>query len=135
MPVDNLFEGLKALTQAAFPRKCRNCGRVFESMEIFLGETESISNLSGLKAAEDDDGGEIVELFRNCVCGSTLLELCRDRRDNSEQGAQLRDKFGVLLVELMSRGLSREVARAELLKLVNGQRSELLTRLINKNPS
>ncbi|MCK9987662.1 MAG: hypothetical protein AzoDbin1_04134, partial [Azoarcus sp.] len=42
------------------------------------------------------DGQVIVELFRNCVCGSTLMDCFRDRRDTSEAGLRRRARFGEL---------------------------------------
>lgn len=89
-----LFKGLKELSESAFPKKCANCGRLFESAEQFLLETQDINtSTTGLKQADDDDGSQILEVFRNCPCGSTLMEFFNDRRDLSDQGTKRRKKF------------------------------------------
>lgn len=125
----NLFADLQALANTAFPKRCNTCGRVFNSPEEFVRETESIRGVSGLKSACDDDGRPVVELFRNCPCGSTLMDAFRDRRDSSEAGLRRRTKFGEIIERLVTRGVAREVARVELLKLMRGEGSELLTRV------
>lgn len=124
-----LFADLQALVNTAFPKRCNNCGRVFNSPEDFVRETESIRGLSGLKSASDDDGRPVVELFRNCPCGSTLMDAFRDRRDNGEAGLRRRAKFGELMDRLVARGVPRGVARTELLKVLHGEGSELLTQV------
>lgn len=125
-----LFADLQALANTAFPKRCNTCGRVFNNPEEFVRETESIRGVSGLKSASDDDGRPVVELFRNCPCGSTLMDAFRDRRDASETGLWRRAKFGDLMDRLVARGVPREVARAELLKVLRGEGSELLTKVI-----
>lgn len=123
----DLFEGLHALRKSAFPKHCANCGRTFDTAEQFLAETESIRDgLSGLKQSYDDDDSPIIELYRNCVCGSTLMDFFSDRRDFSERGVQRRKRFGELLEYLMGSGMERELARTELLKVLRGEKSELL---------
>ena len=89
-----VFEGLKPLTPSAFPKRCNNCGRVYETAEQFLTETLDMPRgNSSLKADVEDDGLTIVEVFRNCSCGSTLMDNYSCRRDQSEQGQQRRASF------------------------------------------
>lgn len=122
-----LYLGLSALAETGFPKKCANCGREFATSEQYILETQEIrANHSGLKASEDDDGKPIVELFRNCPCGSTLLGFFGDRRDMSEAGQVRRKRFGELLDYLTSAGLDPGVARTELLKAMRGEGSEIL---------
>ncbi len=64
---ETLYQGLQALSQSAFPKKCTTCGRVFESEEDFIRKSESIRGTSGLKESLDDNDSQIVELFRNCI--------------------------------------------------------------------
>ncbi len=123
-----LFDGLKALADTAFPKQCANCGRTFETVDEFLTETEDIRPaLSGLKEATEEDGSKIVEVFRNCPCGSTRMEFCGDRRDFSEAGLKRRQRFDELLVFLESNGLDKTVAREELIKVMNGGKSDVLS--------
>lgn len=125
--LDDLYSGLQALAESSFPKKCPNCGRIFETAQEFMLETQKISDEStGLKQSYDDDDRTIVEVFRNCTCGSTLMDFFSDRRDLSEAGLKRREKFAKLLDFLISSGLDKDVARTELLKVVHGERSEIL---------
>lgn len=127
---NELFAGLRALAESAFPKHCKNCGRVFETAEQFLRETQKIDDeRSGLKQSWDDDDNTIVEVYRNCICGSTLMDFFSDRRDFSQMGLQRREKFGKVLGRLVAHGLNAEIARVELLKILHGERSELIERL------
>lgn len=126
---DELFKGLQFLYTHSFPKKCANCGMIYDSAEDFLTKTRSLSKKSGLKQGIDDDDSAIVELFRNCPCGSTLLEFCRDRRDTSEEGIRRREKFGHMLDILKAKGFETDIARKELLKVMNGGESEILKNL------
>lgn len=132
----DLFAGLKALAESAFPKRCRNCGRVFEDAEQFLYETKHIDqSRSGLKQSWDDNDATIVEVYRNCLCGSTLMDFFSDRRDLSEFGIKRRDKFGKLVEQLVTRGWSNDLARTELLKLLRGEHSELIEQIKAGGPS
>jgi hypothetical protein len=125
-----LFAGLKALAESAFPKHCKNCGRTFQTASDFISETQLInSNQSGLKQSWDDNDVTIVEMYRNCPCGSTLMDFFTDRRDHSAAGLQRREKFGKLVEQLVSHGLTPDGARQELLKILRGQKSEVIEQL------
>ena len=80
----DLFRSLRALEEATFPKVCRNCGHRYEDAAEFLAATRQVRpDHTGLKEGIDEDGAAIVEVFRNCACGSTLLETFSDRRDQS----------------------------------------------------
>ena len=132
---DTLFSGLQALAASAFPKKCSTCERTFESAEEFIKETEYIRpSVSGLKQSMDDDGSMIVELFRNCTCGSTLMDAFNNRRDMSEQGEKRRQRFSELMNYLQEEHqMELDIARKELLKVMRGEKSPLLTKI--KPPS
>jgi hypothetical protein len=122
-----LFANLRALAESSFPKRCNNCGRIYATAEEFAVATAAIRpDISGLKQSYDEDGKAIVELFRNCVCGSTLMDTFDSRRDDSPAGLKRRRRFDELLRLLQARGIAAGVARDELLKLVRGQKSELL---------
>jgi hypothetical protein len=122
-----LFANLRALAASSFPKRCNNCGRSYATAEDFVAATAAIRpDSSGLKLSHGDDGKEIVELFRNCVCGSTLMDAFDNRRDVSHAGGKRRQRFDELLALLQARGIDRDVAYSELLKLMRGQKSELL---------
>lgn len=116
------FEGLRALAEAAFPKHCACCGRVFATADEFILQTQSMrQNVSGLKQSFDDNNVAIVEVYRNCLCGSTLMDFFSDRRDTSEASLQRRQLFEQLLLQLQEKGMGRGAARAYLLHLVRGQ--------------
>ena len=122
-----LVAGLRALAEASFPKRCAACGAVYEDVHDYVRSTAPISaTRSGLKQSVGDDGQTIVELFRNCACGSTLMDAFGDRRDFSDAGARRRHRFTELLDYLVGQGLDRAVARAELLVVMNGGTSEIL---------
>jgi len=115
------LDGLRALTEAAFPKHCRNCGKIYLSAEEFLQETVSArSGHSGLKQGHDDDEMAIVEAYRNCLCGSTLMDYFSNRRDVSAEGDRRRLLFGLLLWQLEEEGMNAEEAREHILKLLRG---------------
>jgi hypothetical protein len=59
----------------------------YEDAAEFLAATRQVRpDHTGLKEGIDEDGAAIVEVFRNCACGSTLLETFSDRRDQSPGG-------------------------------------------------
>ncbi|MEW6647663.1 MAG: oxidoreductase [Pseudomonadota bacterium] len=129
-PDSELFAGLQEVGAGAFPKVCPNCGRTYENLAQFLELTVPAGGHSGLKSALDDDDRPVVELFRNCVCGSTLMDFCRSRRDESQDGLRRRATFNRMLDVLVRRGMAWEVAHRELLKLTRGERSKMIDSLL-----
>ncbi len=121
-----LFEGLQALSDSAFPKECSRCGRQYHSPRDFVRESRPPPNGSGFKSGYDDDESTVLQLFRNCECGSTLMDFFNDRRDTSERGQKRRQLFGELLDTLEQQGMPPDEARPELRKLMNGEHSEQL---------
>ena len=124
-----LLNGLCELSKTAFPRKCESCGRIYASFEEFIIETKQLKGRSGLMenlGCPEEGDDPIVELYRNCICGSTLLEFFQNRRDTSESGQRRRDIFEKLCRRLVELGLSREDARKELLQLLRFEKSPRL---------
>ncbi len=74
-----------------------------------------------LKQSFDDNNVAIVEVYRNCLCGSTLMDFFSDRRDTSEASQQRRLLFERLLPLLQEKGMERGGARAYLLQVVRGE--------------
>ena len=123
----SLFARLRALEESAFPKTCANCGRKYRTHEEFLTATHPVRrDHTGLKQSYDDDGAVIVDVFRNCVCGSTLLESFHDRRDTSPAGQKRRARFAEMLSSLVAAGLSESVVRGELLLLMRGKPNRLV---------
>lgn len=127
---DDFYAGLRELAADAFPKRCPSCGRRYANAADFIAQTRTVAGgHSGLKQSRDDDGRVIVECFRNCVCGSTLMDCFADRRIAGEAGARTRRRFDALLEALVARGLERAVARAELIKVLHGEKSALIQTL------
>jgi hypothetical protein len=123
-------EGLRPSGDDAFPKKCRNCGRIFETPEDFFQETASIkADQTGLKECLDENAQAFVEAYRNCPCGSTLMDHFTNRRDMSAAGQARRDKFDEMLAFLMNAGLDPVTARDELLKVARGGKSKILSKI------
>ena len=119
--MDELFAGLRALVESAFPKQCGSCGRRFDSVADYIEATDKVGGArSGLREGWDDDDRPLLEVYRNCTCGSTLMEFFTDRRDQTERGLQRRGQFDALVAQLEARGWSKEAAHAELLKLMRG---------------
>ena len=123
MEADIFFAGLKALAEAAFPKRCASCGRIFPTADEFLRLTlELRGDTTGLKQGVDDDHVAIVEVYRNCLCGSTLMDFFSDRRDISAVGNDRRQLFNKLLPHLQEKkGMERRAARDYLLRVLRGQ--------------
>ena len=134
--IHQLYEGLVAFSDGLFPKKCSNCGRVYKTAEDYIKETEPVHRGSGLQSFDYSKAGKpVVHLYRNCVCGSTLLTLFNDRRDKSEQGQKYRVMFDELLRKIVSKDIDPKNARLELLKVMRGEESEALAKLgINPPP-
>ncbi len=124
-----LFEGLQSLSDSAFPKTCGTCGKVYRSPSDFFTSSHPINRRSGLKPSLDDDDSPIVEVFRNCECGSTLMDFFEDRRDTSPKGLKRRAVFGKVMVLLEKKGLPLTEARQELIGVMNGKPSQKLEQL------
>jgi len=130
---NNYLNGLTSFIESAFPKTCAVCGKKYLTAEQFLTETDNMpSGRSSLKEALEDDGTSIVEVFRNCGCGSTLMDEFNCRRDDSERGQKKRDEFNKLLQFLESQNVPTAEARTEILKLYKGEKSEQLNKLLSK---
>ncbi|NTV68537.1 MAG: oxidoreductase [Azonexaceae bacterium] len=116
--------------ETTFPKRCRCCGRSFTDVADYVAQTHAMPNgEQGLKQSLGDDGEVIVDLFRNCPCGSTLMDSFSNRRDSTRHGETRRQRFDELMRYLQGRGLAASVARHELLAILQGKPSKILTQL------
>jgi hypothetical protein len=121
-----LYSNLTELAQGAFPKRCNNCGTTYKTVDEFVLATLNIHpHRSGLKQGFDDDGGAIIELFRNCTCGSTLMDVFQSRRDVTPEGLERRKNFDQLLNRLVANGVPVIEAKIVILKWLRGQDSAL----------
>ena len=124
------YSGLRPKGESAYPKTCGNCGRVYETPDDFFTETGNIKpEDTGLRASNDEVGGVIVEAFRNCLCGSTLMENFADRRDMSPAGHERRERFDQMLNYLVEIGLNADTAYTELLNVARGGESNILAKI------
>ncbi|BCK87148.1 hypothetical protein MIZ01_0919 [Sideroxyarcus emersonii] len=132
---EELYVGLQELADSTFPRRCESCGREYRNAAEFLAATRPASpDASGLERHGDDDAKMIVELFRNCVCGSTLHESIGNRRDLGEYGVKRRMRFEDMVNKLVAKGYTEETIRGELLKLMRGQPNDVVRLAKRRNP-
>ncbi|MEH6626206.1 MAG: oxidoreductase [Motiliproteus sp.] len=121
-----LFEGLKALIEHGFPKECDGCGAVYENIEQFVELTNPVDSDTGLKS-RDEQGSADVEMVRQCNCGQSLCAVCEDRRSCNPMALKRRDLFEHLLGILTEGGMPRKMAKSEILKVMRGEPSQLLT--------
>ncbi len=114
------------MVESSFPKECANCGRVYENLEQYFRETKSLNGPDQSGQSYGDEGFPIVVVSRNCTCGSTLMKVFDDRRDQTEEGRRKRVEFNELLGLLVASGLDEGLARAELRKAVRGEGSDII---------
>ena len=93
----NCYKGLTALFTDMFSKKCNCCGKSFTDVQNFINQTVRVAKGTGLQDTKDEDG-VIVELYRTCDCGSTLMLECKDRRDTSVEGQKRRHEYALFIV-------------------------------------
>lgn len=123
--LNEVFEGLQALSASAFPKQCPGCAKEYQNLEQLIAGTEPQQG-SGLK--QSSGLAAQVELERLCGCGALLSESVNDRRSNDAIGNQRRMLFDRLMSLLTEGGMPEKMAKKELLKVMKGQPSELLNR-------
>jgi hypothetical protein len=122
---------LRTASPEDFPKTCGTCGAVYRNFDEFIRNTESPGTASGLGEFPGAKKAPAqVGVFRNCRCRSTLMVLCRDRRDETPGGLERRRLFNDLLKFLVDHGVSRATARAELQRVARGGDSDLLNRMM-----
>lgn len=124
-PEEEWHTGLRALDSSSFPKKCGNCGRVFETALQYFRETADVNNETGLKRFVAKDTSVIVEAFRNCPCGSTLMDNFTDRRDNSSAGDARRKRFDQMKQALIDSGLDADSAHRQVLELFRKEQRDI----------
>lgn len=80
-----LAQGIRVLIESSFPKICSNCGRLFVSAEQFLSETKDLPiTHANLIDVVEASGNSLVDVFRNCDCGSVLMTEFSERRNGVE---------------------------------------------------
>ena len=118
--------GLRSLIAGTFPRSCRLCGRVYQTIDDFLLCTQPPVDVPGISKKQDWGRLPFLEVFRRCECGSGLMEPCEDRRDGTRRGGTKREQFTELLELLHRADVSAADALSELRKLMRGEDAPIL---------
>lgn len=121
--------GVRSAEDSGFPKTCRNCGRNYKTLGEFVRDTVSTTQGAGLKQGFTDDEQAIVELFRNCQCGSTLMSAMHSRRGNSDLASECRDQFDKLVAQMAATGKTHESAREDLRQVITGGYGDILEQL------
>lgn len=120
--VENLLAKFRNLANEGFPHHCA-CGRSYKDLEDFLARTTSPhASSSGMVASLVGEGAEVVDLFRNCACGSTIMVIIQERRNFSRRTRYHRHLMQATMDACESAGVSHEQARGELLACIRGFR-------------
>lgn len=124
-PEEKWHTGLFALDDSSFPKKCANCGRVFETVLQYFEETANVNSETGLRRVIEEDSSVIIEAFRNCPCGSTLMDNFIDRRDESADGDVVRrERFDRQKQSLIDAGLDADSAHKQVLEEFREEQGE-----------
>jgi succinoglycan biosynthesis transport protein ExoP len=100
-----------------FPVTCAKCQKTYQTLEDFLGGTQSIE--------ETPSADTRLYITRACSCGELIRVPSENRRDFSEPGGVRRKIFGELHERLVASGMPRDEARAKLLLTLKIWRNEI----------
>lgn len=117
--VNEILDGLSKLADSPFPKECPSCGKLFDSLDQLLNETDPGSEHNNQEGA--------VILSRQCPCSHTIDILFNDRREQGELADKRRQLFQNLLNVLTDNGMPQSMAKTEIKKVMRGERSSLLT--------
>jgi len=120
--IEELRGVLRSFVAKSFPKRCA-CGKRYEDVDNFLAQTtesEYPSNLLQIMGYRDQ---AVTALARDCECGAPLVVIINDRRDRTSEGIRVRRDFGRILYALEQAGMESEMARHELLDVLEGKDS------------
>lgn len=120
---------LKAFDTESFPKTCRNCGKVYDSAKAFIADTNPAKTDSALKQSYDEHGEVVVELFRDCQCGSTLMNPFYSRRGSGDLASKCRHEFDQLIKHMTANGHTHATAGEELRHVITGGYADILDQL------
>ncbi|MBL4852287.1 MAG: CbiX/SirB N-terminal domain-containing protein [Gammaproteobacteria bacterium] len=121
--------GLRSVADSDFPKTCRNCQRSYQTLSEFIRDTVSTTPETGLKQGFNDEEQAIVELLRNCQCGSILMSPVHSRRGNSDLASECREQFDQLVAQMAATGRTHESAREDLRQVITGGYGDILEQL------
>ncbi|MCB1615455.1 MAG: hypothetical protein KDI30_05520 [Pseudomonadales bacterium] len=98
----------------SFPKTCPMCNTVYSDEIDFFERTHSLPHVnSDIRPVEDENADPQVylEIYRNCNCGTTLMELFHCRREQTASENRKRLLFEILLDAMEAIGHKRKDAR------------------------
>lgn len=111
-----MMKKFQAFSQKSFPKRCSSCGRLYSDLDGFLrntrvrqGQNSGFMKMLGLGDAP------VMDMVGTCRCGSTLMVVTPDRRDQSDRGRRRRRLFDRMVANLVIRGLAPDHARERVL--------------------
>lgn len=125
-----MLDDLKYFLDEEFPKTC-DCGEMYYSMEDFIERTREVPAAEAAGSGQPVQG-QPINLVRQCRCGLKLVIDFSSRRDRSPKGNERRQMFGDLLNFFTNAGMDPVKARDELLKVVHGQQSNELIRVLRE---
>ncbi len=120
--LNEIRDRVQRILDSRFPISCSNCKKQFDDAKIFLEATYAMKRSAVLEIALKKSDWAVIEHLKYCVCGAELFA----RRDDSHIGDRKRTLFDMLLPQITSKGISIEVAKEELRKVLLGEESEIL---------
>lgn len=137
--LDDMEQKMAVLYANKFPKKCNTCDKIFSNREEYIAGTRKVTTPTSPGGSVLNNQG-VLE-FRNCKCGSTLLILLANRRDESEFGIKRREIFAECVEKVVSEGVAtrerahiivRELFRY-FIKFYSGKITKKLSETIDKN--
>ena len=117
---NEILNGFELLCDSSFPKTCTKCHRVFKTfhdlVEVTYKATGQVGNLKTYEAKWFSEivvskGEDLVLVnYMDCICGSTLCIVGKDRRGESDKAAHYRDLFDKLLTKFEVLGFNRKKA-------------------------
>ena len=126
---DETYGELRAFDVESFPKTCRTCGKVYPSASAFIADTQAAKTGSAIKQSHDENGEVVIELFRDCQCGSTLMNPFYSRRGSSDLASKCREEFDHLIEHMTANGHTHASAGEELRHVITGGYADILSQL------
>lgn len=117
--VNKLLDGLSELADSAFPQECQHCHKTYNSLDQLLNETQP--------GDEQNEHNGNVAISRLCQCQQPIKVAFSDRRAKGELARKRRELFQHLLDVLTDNGMPHGMAKSEIIKVMRGERSSILT--------
>jgi hypothetical protein len=86
---EDIDQKIESLYEGKFPKTCNVCHRVYQDRDDFIAKTTNTAK-HGVSFTEIVNK---LQEYRNCLCGSTLMVMVEDRRDQSLSGEERRQLF------------------------------------------